>query len=332
MTTRPAQIHFWSPTGSPLGIDSWRPDDEPERFADGRGHALFELFARARAAGRDASLGATVPDGTALVVVFAKDLGAKASLRLIARAAHLPTVVILGDWNPGLRLPVRGTVVVRHHGRSARTPREVVLPLLPQRGLKPRSPDRFGHVATIGFQGDPRQAPAFWSDRAFERTLRSLRVDVVRSSDARRTWHDFSALDAVLCMRARHLRASHKPPTKLVNAWTAGSIPIVGPEPAYRELVTDGSDGLLVSDERSVVAAVERLVTDPATVARLESGVLRRRVEYSPESVLGRWLAVLDEAAVVEARTRGPALGYALGRWVRAQASNHRPGGGIARM
>ena len=324
-------MHVWVAGGVPAGIESWDPDSDPTFVADGRGHALFELYARCRLAGRRVTIGPRVPDDSDVVVLFSKDLSALASLRAALSIAHRRTVVILNDWNPRLRLPFRGSVVVGHHDGAPGAP-TVVVPLLPQRGMRQRASERVGRVRTVGFRGDPRQAPAFWTDPAFEAALGRRGVTVERLEDPTTTWHDFSELDVVLCLRRPGLETVHKPPTKLINAWVAGCIPLVGPEPAYLGLAVDGVDALVVRDRESVEAAVQRLVAEPDLVERIEAGVARRAEEFARHRVEARWFEVLDAAADLPERRRPGAAASALRHWAAAQVTNHRPGGGASRL
>ena len=319
-------IHFWSPSITQAELADWRPDEQPQRYPDGRGHALFELYARCRDAGEPVTIGPRPAADTGVVVVFSKDLSARHSWSFLLRAAHLPCVLIASDWPPSFRIPIRPDITVRSTSAACRAEGEVMLPLLPQRGLVRRAAHRIVTVTTIGYKGDPRQAPAFLRSDHFHAALAPLGVwfeaDDLDGSPAR--WPDFERTDVALCMRAEGHRLDHKPPTKLINAWVAGCIPLIGPEPAYEELAAPGSDSLHVTDEQDVIDAIRRMCESPALVSTLEAGVAGRGAEFAAERVLERWLEVLDRAAALDRRGRAGAIAAGLRTWVGAEVHKRR--------
>jgi hypothetical protein len=310
--------HFWSPVDDEAALAGWDPDVEPTRFSDGRGHALLELFVRLRARGAAVSIGPTPPRAAQVVVVFSKDLAFWHSLRFALTSSHLPVVVIESDWSRRRTVPVSADVLVRSCRADVQGVRDVALALLPQRGLVPRHPERLGRVRTLGFHGDPSQAPEFLADPAFIEALNDTGVEV-RVAD-RSTWHDFSEADAVLCMRRTGLPTDHKPPTKLVNAWAAGCIPLVAPERSYTEWATDGHDALAVTDADSVLDACRRL-TLPEFVASIESRCAVQRELVTRDAILDQWIEVISRAASAGSRRRAWRVVGAFGYWVRAQTT-----------
>jgi hypothetical protein len=305
-------IHVWSPFDEGPAVTAWDPDKEPTRFADGRGHALLELSVRLLARGFTVSIGQTLPSSAKVAAVFSKDLAFWPSLRFAFKATGVPVVVIESDWPRHRRLPVCADVLVRSSRSDVAGPRDVALPLLPQRGLVPRRPERFGRVLTLGYHGDPTQAPEFLTDPGFLSALGGIGVEL-RLAD-RSTWHDFSEVDAVLCMRRLGLRTDHKPPTKLFNAWAAGCIPLVGPEKSYLEWVALGQNAIAVTDAESVLDACRRLIV-PSVAAGLETGCAAQRATVSLDAILDQWIEVISRATEIVGSSRTRAVTY----WARTQ-------------
>ena len=74
-------------------------------------------------------------------------------------------------------------------------------------------------------------------------------------------------------------------PSGLLNGIAAGAVPVVARLPVYEELVDDGAHGLLFEpgDHETLAAQLQRLVADPALLARLRDGAapLRERLTWS---------------------------------------------------
>lgn len=321
---KPVVVHFWTPRAVPQALESWQPDDEPALFADGRGHAFYELYVRFKFSGLAVSIGQHVPREAAVVVVFAKDLSMTDSLAFVLSASHLPCVLIESDWPTSLRIPIRATISVRSNSYSRTSAAQTVIPLLPQRGLVKRAPERSGSIATVGYKGDPLQAPAFVRSEGFSEALLDMGLSFIGSDlvEGKERWHDFSGTDVVLCMRSGVLQTSHKPPTKLINAWAAGCVPLVGREPAYLELVTDRHDGLVVTDEPSVLAALQELQKSPELRRSLEQGIAQKSVEFSRDQILRAWKDVAMRASERGPRPRASSAAAAILRWSSAQIAN----------
>ena len=318
-----ASVHFWlDDHASWAGAARWAPDGEPSRFATGPGHNVVELYARLRQRGRPVTIGPGIPRATRLVVAYGWSLGRRSEAALAVRSLRIAWVLIRGDvpldWDP-IRTP--DLVVLPNSAPSWRSrtdcPSVSLLPL-PQRGLVPRDPARRGRISLAAFKGFRSSLPAYLEDMGFRTALSrrgvGLTLDVPHRADhADQHWHDFSDVDVALCVRSERPRGDldRKPATRLVNAWLAGSIPLIDPEPAYLEMGTHEKDCLIVDGPGSIIAAIERLAAEPALVARLQSGVAARRGQVSPEQVLDAWDELLFERAWPRVSLRRTARGLA---------------------
>ena len=294
------RIHFVADV-DPAEVETWDPDREPERHVSGVGHQLVELWARLRDRGRPVTIGPRPPCDALLVGVLFDLVRAdgsdrvRAALRLDRDLLRSPRlVVILGDHPRPDRVPpfARSVIVPNPSGADGRTRRW--LPLLPQRGMVPRRSDRRGAARTLVLKTGERNVPEEYRDPQFARTLERLGVSLT-IEDGPSTWPDFGNADLVLCVHRPwpgwdpDHRLARKPPTKLINAWVAGSVPLVHPQVGYLDLARPGEDALVVASPADVVAAVGRLHDDPDLLARLEDGAAVRGREFATDRVLERW-------------------------------------------
>lgn len=289
----------------PVEVATWDPDREPDRFVSGIGHQLVELWVRLRDRDRPVTIGARPPRDAVLVTVLF-DLvradgtdRARAALRLDRDLLRSPRlIVVLGDHPRAERVPgfARSVVVPNPSAADGLTRRW--LPLLPQRGIVPRRSARRGAVRTLVLKTGTDNVPEEYRDPQFADALERLGV-VVAIEDEPSTWPDFGDADLVLCVHRPwpgwdpDRRLARKPPTKLVNAWVAGSVPLVHPQVGYLDLVRPGEDALVVSSPADVLAAVGRLRDEPDLLARLEAGGAGRGREFTTDRVLDRWEADL---------------------------------------
>ena len=297
------RAHFWVPEHI-AGVDDWDPDASPDRFPTGLGHNLLELYVRLRARGAPVALG-PVPRPGDVVVAFAKSLRSPAAQRSLFRSlTSNPLIVIRSDINPSWRLRFAPDLEVMPYESAVSGPSQVWLPALPQRGMVRRSPARFGTIATVAFKGQPDNLPDFMRDDRWARTLVGLGLrwllDLPRQWDgSEQRWHDFSEVDVAVCLRstAEAHRTPWKPATKLINAWCAGAIPLVGAEPAYEDLVTPNRDAVAVHSERDVVETLAELATNRELVRTVEGHIAARAEEFAPDAVLARWEELIVRAA-----------------------------------
>lgn len=300
-------VHFW--TRRPEALVPWNPDVEPERHANGYGHAFLELFCRMRADGRSVSLGPDVDRVSTVVVVSLEEIHewqdqipprmeARLAMSLL-RAARPPAVILLRVDRPlTVRPPMTTTVEVMPTRASISTDRQVWLPLLPQRGLIPRDPSRQSALHTVALKAYSYNVPE-WVDADFRDEVERLDLHLRIDDEIGGRWADFSAVDVVLCtQRADSLGDERrKPPTKLINAWRAGAIPLCGDHVGYRELGEDAETMLVVDDQdpRSVLAALKRLIDDPDLVAHMRRSLPQD--DYSAAAVMEQYWELFESAA-----------------------------------
>lgn len=305
-------IHFWLPDCPPASeVLQWDPDGEPSRYASGVGHNVIELYRRLAETGVDVTLGSNLPHNTRLVVLYAVSIEAlqprKDALDVVRRARGR-YVLIRGDAPVTFRLPVRPVLDFMPIHAAVKSRHQRWLPPLPQRGLKPRRPDRFGHIRSLAFKGNPENVPPDMRAESWTAELASRGIswwlDAPRRTDGSdQRWHDFSDVDAIVCMRnpAKRRDITRKPATRLINAWRAGCIPLADREAGYQELASDEHDVFYVDGVASCLDVLDRLNGNRRLLERVEARIMRRRADFAPEDVLTRWqVALLESAAARE--------------------------------
>jgi hypothetical protein len=307
-SSRPARaVHCWTQR-SLDGLGGWDPDRHPARFADAFGHLILELYVRLRRRGRDLTIGPEAPDGTEVLVVLLEEivsydgrLQPDAAGALAGAARRVPSIVVVrGDLPLAVSAPsFLTTEVMPNRASIVDTARQRWVPVLAQRGLRPRLRRRGSSVRTLACKGFDFNLPSELRDGSLAEAFAPLGVRVRLDCDPT-TWPDFRRIDVALCARRhndawddpRHLR---KPATKLVNAWVGGAIPLVAPQAAYLELVRPDQDALVVAHVDEIVESVRRLTTDPELVRRLQQGGAARAREFSADRVLDAWEQLFDD-------------------------------------
>jgi hypothetical protein len=150
---------------------------------------------------------------------------------------------------------------------------------------------------------NPENLPDDLLDNRFLTRLSEIGVDLWIDAPSQRDgadqhWHDFSSVDAVLCVRSSKVGRewlAGKPATRLINAWVAGCIPIATREPAYDELANHGTDVWFIDDLQELPLVLRELNESPETLRALEEGVLQKRAEFAPVRILGLWREMLLE-------------------------------------
>lgn len=304
------RIHFYAQSQADAdALERWDPDLEPELFASGIGHNVFELYARLRMRGFSVSIGPRIPADATLLVAFAASYR---NLRFSWNASRYRNLVIRSDTPLSVETPFSVECVVVPNASNYWTERYGTrvryVPALPQRGLVVRNEGR-SKLETVALKSNPENVPVILRDDAFVRILAdagvTLVVDAPSSTDGPdQAWHDFSQVDAALCVRGSTSQDDmyRKPPTKLINAWCAGTIPIVSPEQAYLELIDEGENALVLQKLEELPSCLEMLSQNQDLTEQLFRGVAEKAAEYSPTSLLELWVRVLDSVQASDRR------------------------------
>lgn len=186
------------------------------------------------------------------------------------------------------------------------------VPYWPQPGLVPRDDARGDRVVTVAYQGHRKHLAPWVRDPEFRRQLASRGLHFVHRSQGE--WHDYHDVDVVLAVRSEKDRTiAVKPASKLQNAWLAGCVALLGPEPAFRELRRHPDDYLEVRGPEDTLRCLDMLSSEPTRFRAMRSHAQERAREFTAAATTQRWLGLLT----------GP-IGSAYERWRRAPAPLRR--------
>ncbi|WP_165233159.1 glycosyltransferase [Aquisphaera insulae] len=171
------------------------------------------------------------------------------------------------------------------------------IPHWPQPGLRPRDSSRglrFEHLAYLGLE---RNLDRRLCTPEFFRRLADLGVRISLRT-APEDWTSYEDLDGILAVRrATPFDLTIKPPSKLINCWRAGVIPLMGVESAYQQVGTPGRDYLEVDTGDEVIAAIRRLKSSAELRGDLLEAGSRRSPEFSERAIAERWIRFLEGPA-----------------------------------
>lgn len=291
-----ATVHFW--TRRAEALLPWDPDADPDRHPNAYGHAFLELFSRMRSAGLPVSIGPDPPRSADVMVVSLEELAEyqpkvphRMAFRLaqaVSRPRRAPGVVLLRvDAALTVQAPGVVTLEVMPTRASAQSPRQRWMPLLPQRGLVARQPQRADRIETVALKVFPYNVPS-WADSGFESRVGNLGM-TLRIDTTPGEWRDFRDVDVTLCThgldsltQADLQDARRKPPTKVINSWIGGAIPVCGDHIGYREITHDGVDALVVTESADgIVGALQRLRESAEAARRIRQAIHERAEQFS---------------------------------------------------
>jgi hypothetical protein len=297
-------------------LDESSIDAQPLRFRGGVNNWVIQTFLRLRSSlatyGVVASLGQSFRQDC--INVAHRDSLA----RLSADYARYCIVGIRAD-RPPLRV-TRWEIVQNKVAKRARWRR--YMPLWPQPGLLRRSPSRGRAIRTIGYFGRTGACPGWFFDPSFHAALDAIGVEFHVHDPA---WHDYSDVDVALSCRIESpTMLRQKPASKLVNAWLAGVPLLAKPEPAFEALRRSPLDYLPIAGPQDVIAAIERLRSDPELYEAMVANGSRRGEEFTVAETRERWLDFLvhDVIACATVQRNRLAPKHVVGRLLRQKCES----------
>jgi len=274
------------------GLD---PDRDWRELQTGERAWVLQSFLRLRAAGRPVELVDRAPE-RGLVVFHAKQ-----ERELLRRG--VPRDAVLVGCRADNRQPLAAEFELLQNGHWADGRERHWIPHWPQPGLVARDPARGERIERVAYKGFLENlAPEFRAD-SWAATLAAMGIEWIvdgmpfqgaATNLGASSWADFREVDAVLAVRPTQPGREHsKPATKLTNAWLAGVVPLLAPEPAFAELRRSELDFVEIRRADDARAALRALRSDPAQVrARIEHG-RRRAIEFDVPAVRARWEELL---------------------------------------
>lgn len=294
---RLGSAHFFViPSG--VTIERLRQIDPDRDWTDmrlGRDRWIVQPYLRLRARGWNVTLGSDVPSTG--VVVYHKETHREV-LRRFPRGGDAVLVACRADF----RSADEADFEVVQNGFYQDPSRVFFIPFWPQPGLIARDPARGHTVENVAFKGHVGNLLPELRSAEFQQFLSQHGMRLVLDTLGERdtsvpvpaAWHDYSAVDVVLAVRPRGGREhTHKPGTKLYNAWLAGVPAILSNDYAYRELRRSELDYIEVESVEDVRAALLRLREDRALYEAMVANGRDRGRDFSVESITDRWERLL---------------------------------------
>jgi len=285
-------------------LEAWRalrPDEEPQRLVLGEHYWIVLTHARLRAAGLAVQLDNRLPASGA-VVFYAGDKRAVWRQQREARSRAL-LVAVRSDRSPvGL-----ADVEIVQNAASADGDRALHVPHWPQPGLVPRDPARGDRLQTVLYPGTPKNLhPGFlgapWAAFLQERGM-AFRCHFQAASAP--AYQDFRDVDLMLALRpSAAAPVGNKPAWKLFNAWLAGVPALLGPEAGYRELRQDPLDYVEIETPEQAMAAIDRLLAQPALYRVMVDNGLERGQAFSNAATVSRWQRLIEDELVPRAQVQ----------------------------
>ncbi len=185
------------------------------------------------------------------------------------------------------------TIVQNHLGLDGGE--TVFMPFWPQPGLKPRDSNRGVRIERIAYMGRTGTMPAWYTDTHFLRSLTALGAEFeIRDTQ----WNDYHDVDLVLaCRDESPTILAHKPASKLVNAWLAGTPALLSAEPAFMRLRSDDNDFRVVRGPQDVLTAVAALKNDPNQYSLMIERGQARSKQCNRDRVVASWMHLLTGRA-----------------------------------
>lgn len=305
--------HFFvMPSG--VSVERLRQLDPDRDWTDmrlGRERWVVQPYARLLRRGWKVSLGSGIPS-TGLVV-YHKETH-RDMLRRLPRGGDAVLVACRADF----RSADEADFEVLQNGWYEDGVRTFFVPFWPQPGMIPRDPARGHTVENVAFKGHIGNLLPTLHAPEFQRFLSANGMRLVLDTLGERdtsipvpaAWHDYSAVDVVLAVRPTGGREhTHKPATKLYNAWLAGVPAVLSPDYAYRELRRSELDYIEVDSADAAREALLRLKHDPDLYAAMVANGQRRGRDFTVEAITDRWEKLLFETL--------PPLIAARARWQR---------------
>ena len=302
---RQPSVLFYIP--SPLWPDDL-PQDASQNWA-GFGLGVYawtiQTYLRLRDAGLPCALVDRLPDHG---IVFLHRNGFQFHPQGIEVSPRRLLVCFQADVLPH---PDAQVHIVQNPTQENRQTQTYFMPHWSQPGLQPRLLERGDRFETVAFFGHTNNlAPEFTGSEwtailkklglAWHTVVNTNRWNEHRTLDTR--WNDYRQVDAVLAIRsfdpailAQTQAYSHKPATKLYNAWLAGMPAILGPESGYRAERQTDLDYLEVTSLDEVQQALERLKVDPDLRRAIALNGQARSRAIAPATLTQRWLSLVQD-------------------------------------
>ena len=264
-----------------------------QRFRGGVNNWIVQSYLRLREPLRDVGMTPTLSDHFLPGCV---NIAHRDSLNRVTAPYHRSYIVGIRADRPPL---AACQWEVEQNSLESGRPRARYLPLWPQPGLIARDAARGTRIERIAYFGRTSAAPAWFYDHAFHVALGRHGVTFEIRDDQ---WFDYTDVDLVLAHRIEAATMlQHKPASKLINAWLAGTPALLGAEPAFAQLKRSALDYVAIETPQDVIAAVDRLRASPAEYLAMVDNGRRRGTAFSAQATKRRWMHFLQDEVIPNA-------------------------------
>ncbi len=204
-------------------------------------------------------------------------------------------VIPRGDFHK----PKLANFVIEQNRLENETDTSASIPHWPQPGIIKRDPSRGCRIEKISFKGRTHNLDEEFRSQAFIDALSKLDIKLELDSFegiwSPHSWNDYYECDAVLAVRnIRGSTAKSKPASKLVNAWLANVVPLLGPEPAYQELRRSSLDYIEIYSAKDAIEALKYLKDNPTVFSKIIENGDQRSHEFTEEKITRIWIDALN--------------------------------------
>lgn len=315
---RPLPVHFFV---QPAGITLERaltldPDVDWADLRRAREVWIIQTWNRLRRAGYSPTMSDQAP--AAGIIVYHKE-----DQRLLLRRLPSGATPVLVGVRADFRSCDAADFEVLQNGYYADERRAFAMPHWPQPGLLPRDASRGDRIERISYKGYVGNLAAPFRSERWRSFLQGQGMDFeddAITDDASdhpilTRFHDYREVDLVIAVRPG--ATTHKPASKLVNAWHAGTPALLSPDYPFEELRESPLDYLAVRDIEEAEAAVLRLKTEPGLYRRMIEHGRARAAAFTFETITARWARLLYEIVPQAVAERSPATFATLPRRLR---------------
>jgi hypothetical protein len=261
------KVHFYSDSTEYETV-VWDPDEDPNKYSDGFSHNMLELAIRLRTHGHFTTCGPNIPPRIDLLCIFKDQLDiSNFSFAKCWNFMKYRTVHIRSDLGIRSVLQIPAQLTITPNRKLEKTVRHKYIPPLPQRGLRKSQRKLCDPIVNLTIKCNPENIPQslikMKEDLVFEKEGFNLVIDSPTKTDGNdHNWNDFTDVDVSLILRNQRISTEGKPPTRLLNAWLAGTIPFVSPEISYLENISHGINGFVVNDPDEIISLIQTLNSD----------------------------------------------------------------------
>jgi hypothetical protein len=174
------------------------------------------------------------------------------------------------------------------------------IPFWPQPGLIGRDATRGREIRNVAYMGNTGTTSPWLQSPAFSEALHRMGISF---EIRKKRWSDYSDVDLVIGHRGEApCMLVHKPASKLINAWLAGSPALLGDEPAYLSIRRGPLDYVSINSADDVLEAVRRFRQDPGLYDQFIKNGFERSRAFTVTETTERWLRLLLDRALPEDR------------------------------